>query len=70
MKDVKRRNPDPRGRIDIAAFRIVSEVLLPKLEERTGLAGLADHVRPFAEAAIADLFPARSIFPRPRRRLC
>jgi len=63
---------DPKGRLDIAAFRVVSEHLLPACESTLGVPGLAAAARPFAEALIAELVPPVNVLksPKPRRRLC
>lgn len=64
---------DPTGRLDVALYRLCTEHVLPLIEQRTGLQGLAAQLAPYAEAMIADTIPARSILPnppKPRRRLC
>jgi len=62
---------DPTGRVDVLVYNLVDRYLLPELEKRTGISGLAGLLRPHAEAIIADNFPAKSILPapKPRRRL-
>lgn len=69
----RRKTPvNPHGRLDIAAYRLVSEKLLPRLEERTGIAGLTEACKPWVEALVSDIFPPVNVLkpPRPRRRLC
>lgn len=70
-RPVSRPPADPRGRLDIAAFRVISERLLPTCEVLLGIPGLAEILKPHAEAFIAQTIPAVNIFeaPRPRRRL-
>lgn len=71
---LQRRKPavNPQGRLDIAAYRLVSEKLLPRLEERTGIVGLTEACKPWVEALVADIFPQVNVLkaPRSRRRLC
>lgn len=63
---------NPHGRLDIALFRMVNEHVLPVIEQRSGIAGLADQLRPVAESFIGDLIPPVDVLKtlRPRRRLC
>jgi hypothetical protein len=63
---------NPKGRLDIAAYRVVSEHLLPFAEQILGVPGLAEHLKPHAEYLIAAKIPPVNIFkapPKPRRRL-
>ena len=62
---------DPTGRLDIAAYRLATEFLLPTFERRVGVPGLAELLTPWAEHLIAEHVPAKNIFkpPKPRRRL-
>jgi hypothetical protein len=61
---------NPKGRLDIAAYRVVSEHLLPFCEGILGVPGLAQVLRPHAEALIAEKIPAVNVLaPKPRRRL-
>lgn len=61
---------NPAGRLDIAAFRVVSEHVLPVCERILGLPGFAELMKPHAEAAIAELIPPVNVLaPKPRRRL-
>lgn len=73
-QDLQRRKPqvNPHGRLDIAAFRLATEKFLPRLEEKTGIAGLTEACKPWVEALVADIFPPVNVLkpPRPRRRLC
>lgn len=66
-----RVGPNPAGRLDIAAFRVVSEHLLPACEGILGIPGLAQTLRPHAENLIAETIPPVNVFkaPKPRRRL-
>jgi hypothetical protein len=66
------RRANPKGRLDIAAYRVVSEHLLPFAERILGVPGLAEHLKPHAEYLIAKKIPPVNIFeaaPKPRRRL-
>ena len=61
------------GRLDVLAFRLVDEHLLPAIEARTGMAGLATQLRPYAETLIAEAIPPVDFLKplrTPRRRLC
>lgn len=65
--------PNPQGRLDILAFRLCSEYLLPAIEGATQLPGLATQLRPYAESIIAEAIPPVDLleeFRTPRRRLC
>jgi hypothetical protein len=71
---------DPTGRIDILAYRLAERFLLPALEGALCAPGLGRILRPYAEAILAEMLPARPLFtraqleavraPKPRRRLC
>lgn len=62
---------DATGRIDIAAYRFVTEHILPGVEARTGIPGLTELLAPWTEHFIAANLPGKNIFkaPKPRRRL-
>lgn len=49
---------DPRGRLDVAAYRIAERVLL-QVESQRGLRGLCAEFLPIVEAAIVDTLPER-----------
>lgn len=69
----RRKTPvNPQGRLDIAAYRLVSEKLLPQLEAKIGLQGLTEACKPWVEALVSDIFPPVNVLkdPRARRRLC
>lgn len=51
---------DPRGRLDVAAYRI-AERMLSGLESQRGLRGLRENLLPVIEAAIVDTLPARNL---------
>lgn len=72
LKPRRPRAVNPHGRLDIAAYRLATEKLLPRLEEKTGIAGLTEACKPWVEALVADIFPAVNVLkaPRARRRLC
>lgn len=63
---------NPAGRLDILAFRVVTEHLLPASEQILGIPGLAEALKPHAEALIVEAIPPVNILkaPKPRRRLC
>lgn len=73
VRQSRRRAPvNPKGRLDIAAYRLATEKLLPRLEEKTGIPGLTEACKPWVEALVADIFPPVNVLkpPRARRRLC
>lgn len=51
---------DPRGRLDVAAYRI-AERILSQLESQRGLRGLRENLLPVIEAAIVDTLPERNL---------
>jgi hypothetical protein len=64
---------DSRGRLDVLAYRLAERHVLPMIEARTGISGLAEQLKPYLEAFIADCIPQKSILPlppKPRRKLC
>lgn len=50
---------NPRGRLDVAAYRIAERVLLTL--ERRGARGLCEHLLPVIEGAIVDTLPGRDL---------
>jgi hypothetical protein len=66
MKTTK-NNPDARGRLDIALYRVCERVI----DERVQNPVLAQFLKGHAETFISENVPAKSILPKPpRRRLC
>lgn len=64
---------NPTGRLDVLAFRLADQYLLPAIEAHTGMAGLATQLRPYAETIIAEAIPPVDFLKplrTPRRRLC
>lgn len=51
---------DPRGRLDVAAYRIAERVLM-RLESQRGLRGLVENLLPVVEGAIVDTLPGRNL---------
>ena len=55
--------PDPRGRVDVALYRIADR-LTARLEAEQGLTGLRENVLPIVEDAILRHIPAENLIPR------
>ena len=51
---------DPRGRLDVAAYRI-AERILSQVESQRGLRGLVENLLPVVEEAILDTLPGRNL---------
>jgi hypothetical protein len=59
------------GRLDILANRLIDRYVLPAIEKKLGVPGLAGELRPIAREAVADCLPQHNIFrPGKRRRQC
>lgn len=62
------RRANPKGRLDIAAFRVLTEHILPVCERTLQIPGLAAVLKPHAEALIAEHVPAVNVFQPPKRK--